>query len=504
MGRTILVVDDNPDNLLTARALLEECFPAVSVLEARDGASAIMTAKSAIPDAVLLDVIMPGMDGFEACASLKKDSVTAGIPVVMLTALGESRERRLKALEVGADGFLAKPIDSTELVAQLNAMFRIRDAAVASKSETARLERLVEERTEELARGKTSLLNLLEDLKKENEAFRATAKELHASEILIKTVMDNLPVGIAIITNGEPERFDYVNERFCSVYRTTREAIADEGFWQSVYPDPAQRDAARLRLFGALRGDMPETGRPENEQIDGTGGSFWVSSSVIHLPDSRTCVSTAMDVSEQVIAQRESLQSLERVRRTLESVINAMSITVETRDPYTAGHQRRVADLSRAVALKLGLEKSRVDGLWMAAKIHDLGKISLPAEILSMPRKLTDIEFSLVKTHSRVGYEILKDIDFPWPIARMVLEHHERLDGTGYPGRIGGKDILLESQILSIADIVEAIASHRPYRPALGVAVALEEISAMSGTALDSDVVNACTEVLSSGGFSFV
>jgi HD-GYP domain-containing protein (c-di-GMP phosphodiesterase class II) len=180
-----------------------------------------------------------------------------------------------------------------------------------------------------------------------------------------------------------------------------------------------------------------------------------------------------------------------------------MSVTVETRDPYTAGHQRRVADLARAIATDLKLDANRIEGLYMAAIIHDLGKISLPAEILSMPRKLSEIEFSLVMNHSRVGYDILKDIDFPWPIARMVLEHHERLDGSGYPQRLTGSAILEESQIISVADIVEAIASHRPYRPALGIPAALQEITGMSGTALNPDIVNACVRVLSSGNFCF-
>src|SRR5690606_21541678 len=151
------------------------------------------------------------------------------------------------------------------------------------------------------------------------------------------------------------------------------------------------------------------------------------------------------------------------------ATIQAMAVTVETRDPYTAGHQRRVADLARSIAAEMGLSRDQIDGIRMAATIHDLGKISVPVELLTKPTRLTKIEFDLIKTHSQAGYDILKDIDFPWPIARMVLEHHERVDGSGYPNGRTRDQILIESRILSVADVIEAMASHRPYRPGRGI-----------------------------------
>ena len=185
-------------------------------------------------------------------------------------------------------------------------------------------------------------------------------------------------------------------------------------------------------------------------------------------------------------------ESYERLRKSLGATVQAIAVTVETRDPYTAGHQRRVADLARAIATEMNLSSDQIESIRMAATIHDLGKISVPAEILSKPTKLTEVEFSLIKTHVQNGYDILKDIEFPWPIARMVLEHHERIDGSGYPNGLKADHLLLESRILSVADVVEAMASHRPYRPGLGVDNALNEIAKNRGVHYDLEVVDAC------------
>jgi PAS domain S-box-containing protein len=194
-------------------------------------------------------------------------------------------------------------------------------------------------------------------------------------------------------------------------------------------------------------------------------------------------------------------ESTERTKKALGATVQAIAVTVETRDPYTAGHQRRVADLARAIATEMNLPTEQIDGIRMAAAIHDLGKISVPAEILSKPTKLTNLEFSLIKTHAQSGYDILKDIEFPWPIARMVLEHHERMNGSGYPNGLTGDNILLESGILMVADVVEAMASHRPYRPSRGIEAALEEIEKNKGTLYDAAAVDACLRLFREKGY---
>ncbi|MDF9393192.1 MULTISPECIES: PAS domain S-box protein [Methylococcus] len=190
--------------------------------------------------------------------------------------------------------------------------------------------------------------------------------------------------------------------------------------------------------------------------------------------------------------QAERLKNANRIIRSLEQTIQAVATTLEMRDPYTAGHQRRVADLAAAIAKKLNLSGDEVHGIRLAGMVHDLGKIRIPAEILTKPGRLTPLEFDFIKTHSQVGYDILKDIAFPWPIADMVLQHHEKLDGSGYPQGLAGDAILLGARIIAVADVMEAMSSHRPYRPGLGNAAALAELEAHRGIWYDAQVVDAC------------
>ncbi|MFA4909517.1 MAG: HD domain-containing phosphohydrolase [Desulfobacteria bacterium] len=206
---------------------------------------------------------------------------------------------------------------------------------------------------------------------------------------------------------------------------------------------------------------------------------------------------------EQAVLERtgELQTTLNKLKIATEGIIQAMAMTIEIRDPYTAGHQRRVRDLSCAIAEDMGLSKESINTIRMSSMIHDLGKIALPSEILSKPGLLTTSEFELIKTHSQIGYNILKDIEFPWPLAEIVLQHHERMDGSGYPQGLSGIDILHEARIVAVADVVEAISSHRPYRPALGVDKALEEISMNKNVLYDRTVVEACVKLFSDGRF---
>ena len=194
---------------------------------------------------------------------------------------------------------------------------------------------------------------------------------------------------------------------------------------------------------------------------------------------------------------KELKKSTDKVKTNIEGTIHAMAMTVEMRDPYTAGHQRQVADLASAIAVKMGIPREQRDSIHLAGTIHDIGKMQVPTEILSKCGKLTELEFDMIKTHSQAGYDILKTIEFQWPIAEFVLQHHERMDGSGYPSGLKAESILIEARILSVADVVDAIVPHRPYRPALGIEKAQEEIFDNRGIVYDSDVVDACLSIIS-------
>ncbi|MBI5605141.1 MAG: HD domain-containing protein [Deltaproteobacteria bacterium] len=209
------------------------------------------------------------------------------------------------------------------------------------------------------------------------------------------------------------------------------------------------------------------------------------------------------DITDRKQAEGKIIEEAEKLQKALAGIIQAMAATVEAKDPYTAGHQRRVADLAQAITDEMGLSEDQINGVRMAGVIHDLGKISVPAEILSKPTQLTEIEFSLIKVHPQTGYEILKEIEFPWPIAEMVWQHHERINGSGYPQGLKGEEILPEAKILAVADVVEAIASHRPYRPAHGIETALEEIAKQKGILFDPEVVEVCLRLFREDKFRF-
>jgi len=212
----------------------------------------------------------------------------------------------------------------------------------------------------------------------------------------------------------------------------------------------------------------------------------------------------SIEMGKKLDKQTHDLQqSYQRIKRAMDATVETMSKILEAKDPYTAGHQQQVSQLTTAIAKELNLSQDKIEGIRIASLIHDIGKIGLPTEILSKPSKLTDIEFSLIKEHSQIGYDILKSIDFSYPVANIVLQHHERLNGSGYPNHLKGDQIFLEARIIGVADVVEAMSSHRPYRPALGIDKALEEISKNKGILYDPEVVDACLKLFKEKGFKF-
>jgi putative nucleotidyltransferase with HDIG domain len=204
----------------------------------------------------------------------------------------------------------------------------------------------------------------------------------------------------------------------------------------------------------------------------------------------------ARDITERKFAMEELQKSRDQLHASLEETVTSLASTAEKRDPYTAGHQQRVDRLACAIGKELGLSDQQIEGLHIAALLHDIGKITLPSEYLAKPAKLSIEERAIIKCHTEVGYEILKNIHFPWPVAEIVYQHHEHLDGSGYPRGLKDEDILLEAKILSVADVVEAMSSHRPYRPSLGVSKALDEIRSGRGSRYDAASVDACLHLI--------
>ncbi|MDD5647088.1 MAG: PAS domain-containing protein [Candidatus Bipolaricaulis sp.] len=266
--------------------------------------------------------------------------------------------------------------------------------------------------------------------------------------------------------------------------------------WQrAIHPDDAE--AAEGAMQEAIRSGQ---GYHTHFRV------VWPSGEVRHLEAHAVVVRRADGAPERMIGVNWDVtdRSLteERLRARLEGTVRAVSALTDLRDPYTAGHQHKVTRLACAAADAMHLPADRREGLRVAALLHDIGKISVPAEILAKPSELTPVEFGLIKAHPRAAYDVLCSIDFPWPVADIVLQHHELLDGSGYPQGLRGEAILLEARILAVADVVEAMCSHRPYRPALGLLAALDELRTNRGVLYDSDVVDACIGIFSRGEFA--
>ena len=261
------------------------------------------------------------------------------------------------------------------------------------------------------------------------------------------------------------------------------------------------------RRFAEYVGEVYETGQPiTKEHRSERDGKVYLRtfSPIIGRNTSGKITQVAVisnDITNIKLAEENLRDTLDRLRKSLNTTMQVMVSAVETRDPYTAGHQARSADLARAIATEMGLGPEKIEGIRLTGSIHDIGKLSIPAEILSKPTKLSEIEFSLIREHARRGFEMLKDVESPWPLAEIIYQHHERMDGSGYPRQLKGAEILIEAQIIGVADVVEAMASHRPYRPSLGIEAALKEIEQHRDTLYDKTVADACLRLFREKGF---
>ncbi len=354
------------------------------------------------------------------------------------------------------------------------------------------LEIKVAERTDELIRINEHLLSELEERKRMEEALRE-------SEAKYRSLFEN-SLDVDFITSRNGEIID-INQAGSELFGYSRMELLSMNI-KEIYANPPDRFKfiSKIEEQGFLRNYLIDFKNKSGKKIN------CLASTVVRRDKSGRIIGyegVLRDITEKKKTEEELKSSMDKLKRALEGTIQAMAKTVEMRDPYTAGHQQRVSNLARAIAREMGLSKENIDEIGLAAIIHDIGKIYVPAEILSKPGKITEIEFNLIKTHTQVGYDILKTIEFTWPIAQIIQQHHERMNGSGYPLGLAGKDILLEARILAVADVVEAMSSHRPYRPSLGIEKAIEEISCNRGVLYDSDVADACLRLFQKKEFEF-
>ncbi|MEE9501962.1 MAG: PAS domain S-box protein, partial [Candidatus Aminicenantaceae bacterium] len=327
---------------------------------------------------------------------------------------------------------------------------------------------------------------------------KKTQEAIQESEEKFKTLFNSASDAIFIHDLGG--HFLEVNEVACDRLGYNRKELLRMGLEDIDSPKLATMVPARTEELDQRGHIFYET---VHMRRDGTIIPIELSSRIIEYNGEPVALSIARDITERKQAEEERKQSFERLQRALEETVNALASALEMRDPYTAGHQRRVTDLACTIAREMGLSDDQVDGIRMAGIIHDVGKIRVPGEILSWPGQLTEADFNIIKAHPQVGYDILKTIEFPYPVAKIMLQHHERMDGSGYPSGLRDGEILQEARILAVADVVEAMASHRPYRPARGIDKALAEITKNRSVLYDPEVVDACLILFKENKYKF-
>jgi PAS domain S-box-containing protein/putative nucleotidyltransferase with HDIG domain len=426
-----IVVDDIKISL--GRLGYDVCGIAASGLEA------IKKAKEMRPDIILMDIVLKGkMDGIEAAQKIR---TRFDIPVIYLTAYADDKTlARAKVTE--PFGYILKPFE---------------DRDVHSSIEMG------------LYRNK----------------MRSLLKE---SEKRYRGVVENAHDAIYIRASNS---FQYVNPAFESLTGFKEKELyrKEFNFWDIVYPDDIKiiKGKAKVRR-------KKESGCTEFRIKSKDRGVKIVEANTVNIRMNGEAneMGILRDITRRKKAEEKLKKSLKTLQNTFAKTIDALVSALERRDPYTAGHQRRVAYLACAIAGEMGLSKRKIEGIRMAGSVHDIGKIQIPTEILIKPEHLSDIEFVMIKMHPQVGYDILKNIEFPYPVARIILQHHERIDGSGYPEGLSGNKILLETKILAVADVIEAMSAHRPYRPSLGVPSALEEVEKYKGRLYEPEVVDAC------------
>ena len=520
MNKHILIVEDNLIQAARLKDLLQKHGYWITV--ATNGKEGLAAARERKPDLIISDIVMPVMDGYEMCQAIKYDGMLKDIPVILLTVLSNT-EDVIKALKAGVDYYLTKPYHEAHLLSRVESALA-KPVRQKSNGTGERLEVTFAGERHVLASDRQQMLNLLlstyENAVQQNRKLINTQRELQKlneklqQEIIERKqaeeeyrrlkdfnedIVQNMTEGIAM--EDAEGRITFINPAAANLLGYSPEELLGQ-HWTVIIPldqHPSVQAANERRMHGEV--DCYEL---QLIRKDGARVPVLVSGSP-RIKEGRFAGTLAVftDITEYKQVEEELERSCKRLRKTFDEMAHALASAIRTRNPYTADHQRRVTQLATAIAREMGLSEEQIDGIRVAGLIHDVGKISVPVEILSNPDGITELEYGIVKAHPQIGYDILKTVEFPWPVAEIVLQHHERLDGSGYPQGLTGEEILLEAKILGVADVVDAMASHQPYRAARGLDKALEEISRNRGILYDPGAVGACLKLFKQRGFRF-
>jgi len=448
--RVLLIEDSEDDALLILRELRRGGYePAYERVETEKDLNLALSAKEW--DLILSDYNMPNFSAHQALKIAKASGID--IPFIIVSgAIGE--ENAIQLMKEGAHDFVMKD----------------------------RIQRLIPVIQRELQEA-------------EERKLRRLAENLYRKSDFIVNTSDDMMT----VINCDYV-YETVNKSFCKAFQKSNpmEIIGNsvsEVWGQEIFQKKIKNDLERCLSGEEIRTEVWLEMPGESTQCFEITYSPYCSSgnTITHA------IVILHNITKRKMAAQELEESYQKLQKTFDETVYALSTLVEMRDPYTAGHQNRVAKIAKAIAEERDLSENILKGTWVASLIHDVGKISVPADILSKPGRLTEIEYALIKEHPRTGYEILKKIEFPWPIAEIVLQHHERMDGSGYPQGLKGNEILLQSRIIGVADVVEAMTFHRPYRPALGLTEALGEIEKNKNILYDPEVVDACIAIFKKG-----
>jgi PAS domain S-box-containing protein len=456
--RVLMLEDTSTDAELTERELRKAGIAFTSMrVETRD--AFVRAIEEFRPDIILSDYKLPDFNGMTALEIVQRTHPE--VPVVMVTGALSDIEA-VELIHAGAKDYVLK-----------DRLARLAPAVQRALS------------AEQGAR-----------------ARKAAEKALRESEAKFRTLVESTSDWIWEI--NEQSVYTYASPQVYVLLGYRVEEIIGKTPFDLMPPNETEQVKAR---FNSILAEKKHFWLLENAFLHKDGRMVFLETSAAPMFDAQGVFKgyrgIDRDITERKETEKERRASAEKLEQTLLQTIEAIAATLEARDPYTAGHQRRVAALARAIAQEMGLSDEEIRGLYLAASIHDLGKIHVPAEILSKPGLLSPVEFELIKIHPQTGYNIIKDAQFPWPIAQMVLQHHERMDGSGYPQHLKGEQMLPEAKILAVADVVEAMSSHRPYRPGLGLDAALEEITKYRGVLYDPAVVDSCIALFRENKFVF-